>query len=312
MTDTVSTVKAKGAKRATLALLLAIGALGVSGYMYYQGTKAHAHTVYQLASLDNATQTNNTQLQQNITEINRQIDLLKGKVDSFNTSKFSANNYQINTLIGLATQSLIAYHDINSAIKLLNYAQSVIDANNSPIYTELKVAITTDVDRLKQMPILDKVVIATKLNNIIINADKLALIINNDKDAQPIPDGAPDSKWIRFLDDIKTRILGLVQISSIDGSNALNLLPQNRVIIHQNLKLDILNARMALLQSDENNWQYSLNSARQSLVAYFVNSADMSGVLDEITKLQQINVSYSEVGIEQTLKALNKLNNLEK
>jgi uroporphyrin-3 C-methyltransferase len=312
MTDAVDRVKVKGTKRATLALLLAIGALGASGYMYYQGTKAHAHTVYQLASLDGAVTNGGAQSQQNFTEINRQLDLLKGKVDSLNNSKFSANNYQINTLIGLATGSLIAYHDINSAIKLLNYAQSVIDANNSPVYTELKVAITTDVDQLKRMPVLDKVVIATRLNNIVTSTDKLDLIVNNDKGMQVVSESSSDSKWIRFLDDIKTRLLGLVQISSFDSNNALNLLPQNRVIIHQNLKLDILNARMALLQGDENNWQYSLNSAKQSLTAYFVNSADMNNVMDEIIKLQQIKVSYSDVGIEQTLQALNKLNNLEK
>ncbi len=312
MTDTVNKVKVKGTKRATFALVLAIGALGASGYIYYQGTKAHAHTVYQLASLDGALTNGSTQSQQNFTAINQQLDVLKSKVDGLNNSKFSANNYQINTLVGLATQILIAYHDINSAIKLLNYAQSVIDANSSPVYTELKVAITTDIDRLKQMPILDKVVIATKLNNIIASSDKLALIINNDKDTQVTPKKNLDSKWIRFLDDIKTRILGLVQISSVDSTNALNLLPQNRVIIHQNLKLDILNARMALLQGDENNWQYSLDSAKKSLTAYFVNSADMGSVSDEITNLQQIKVSYSDIGIEQTLRALNKLNNLER
>src|SRR6185437_11701223 len=311
-TDTISTVKIKGTKRATLALLLAMGSLGASGYMYYQGMKVHAHTVYQLASLDNANIANSAQLQQNFAAINSQVDALKTKVDSFKTDKFSANNYQINTLISLAIQSLVAYHDVNSAIKLLGYAQSVIDVNNPAIYTELKVAITTDLDKLKQMPVLDRVVLATKLNNIIANTDKLELIVNNEPTSSVETTDTANPKWIRFLEDIKIRLSDLVQISSANSSGALNLLPQNRAIIHQNLKLDILNARMALLQNDEANWQYSLNAAKQSLTAYFTNSANMSGIMDEISKLQQLDVSYGDVGIPDTLKALNKLNNIEK
>ncbi|HLX53080.1 MAG TPA: uroporphyrinogen-III C-methyltransferase [Aquella sp.] len=312
MTDTINTVKVKGTKRATLALLLAFGALGASGYMYYQGMKAHAHTVYQLAALDNANIANSTQLQQNLVAINSQLDALKTKVDSFKTDKFSANNYQINTLISLAIQSLVAYHDVNSAIKLLGYVQSVIDVNNSAIYTELKVAITTDLDRLKQMPVVDRVVIATKLNNIIVGTDKLELIVNNEPTSSVEISDTANSKWNRFLEDIKTRLTGLVQISSANSNSALNLLPQNRAIIHQNLKLDILNARMALLQNDEANWQYSLNAAKQSLTTYFTSSAGMNSVMDEIGKLQQLDISYGDVGIPETLKALNKLNNLEK
>lgn len=313
MTDNTSIpVKIKGRKRATFALLLSFSALGLSGYLYYMGVKAHAHTSYQLVSLDNAVVANSKILQQNFAVANNQIDALKNKVDSFSTSKFSANNYQINTLISLATQSLVAYHDVNAAIKLLSYAQSVIDVNNQAIYTELKVAITTDLDRLKQLPVIDRVVIATKLNNIITSTDTLDLIINNESAASVTTSNYTDSKWTRFLNEIKIRLFGLVQITNANNNNALNLLPQNSVIIHQNIKLDILNARMALLQNDEVNWEYSLSRARQGISSYFINNTTMNNVMDEIAKLQQLNISYNDVGIEQTLKALNQLNNLEK
>ncbi|MCE3268319.1 MAG: hypothetical protein K0R49_571 [Burkholderiales bacterium] len=250
--ETLTPIKVKGKKRATFAVLLSFIALGSSGYIYYHDIKAHASTTYRISALDNTSATNNAQVQQDIVSINQQISALKSKVESFNTDKFSATTYQLNALISLVTQSLVAYHDVNGAIKLLTYTQGVINANNSPIYTDLK------------------------------------------------------------LNEIRTRLFGLVQISNANNNDALNLLPQNSVIIHQNVKLDILNARMALLQNDEANWQYSLNQAKQGLTAYFINSITMNNVIKEIDQLLQLNIAYNEIGIETTLKALNKLNNLEK
>jgi uroporphyrin-III C-methyltransferase len=311
MTDTIDTVKVKGRKRATLALLLSLGTLGASVYIYYQSLKVHAHTFYQLQSLDSATLDNAEHVQQMAATLNKQINILNGKIEAISSNKLSANNYQINTLVSLANQNLVAYHDVNSAIKLLNYALDVTQASNEAIYTELKVALTTDIDRLKQLPVLDRVVIATKLNNIILSADQLELIITDKPAANTDKaENISNPKWKVFLSNIRDKISGLVQVSSANKNDALNLLPQNTVIIHQNVKLDILNARMALLQNDEANWQYSLNAAKQSLSSYFINSANMKNTLNEIEQLRQLNISYSDVDIEKTLKALNKLNNL--
>jgi uroporphyrin-3 C-methyltransferase len=310
--ETLTPIKVKGKKRATFAVLLSFIALGSSGYIYYHDIKAHASTTYRISALDNTSATNNAQVQQDIVSINQQISALKSKVESFNTDKFSATTYQLNALISLVTQSLVAYHDVNGAIKLLTYTQGVINANNSPIYTDLKAAVTTDLDKLKQMPVIDRVVIATKLNNIVTSTDNLDLIVNNESSVPFTVSKADKPIWLRFLNEIRTRLFGLVQISNANNNDALNLLPQNSVIIHQNVKLDILNARMALLQNDEANWQYSLNQAKQGLTAYFINSITMNNVIKEIDQLLQLNIAYNEIGIETTLKALNKLNNLEK
>lgn len=310
MTDTLNTVKVKGRKRATLALLVSLATLGTSGYLYYQGIKVHTQTVYQIQSLDSTEAANSLQLQNALENFDKQMNALNEKVDAIGSNRFSANNYQINTLVSLANQSLVAYHDVNAAIKLLNYALNIAQSNNDAVYTELKAALTTDIDKLKQLPALDRVIIATKLNNIIANTDNLQLIVTSEPIASIAADNESNSAWQMFLSNIKTKLFNLVQISGASKSDALNLLPQNEVIIHQNVKLDILNARMALLQNDEANWRYSLNAAKQSLAAYFTDNANMKDTLDKLDQLQQLDISYSEAGIEETLRALNNLNNM--
>lgn len=315
MTDDNSTiyqpVKPRGRKLAILALLLSMVSLGLIGYLYYANIKIQAQTRQQLQILYSTTDTNNRQLHADIAVATQQIETLRAKIDGITTDKFSANNYQINTLVSLANQSLVAFHDADAAIKLLTYAQNIVAANNDPLYTELKVAITTDLAGLKQLLALDKVVIATRLNNIITNVDKLAVIANNDlRPSVAITTHDTLPTWRKFLANVKTQLLALVQISIPDRNNAIVLLPQHEVIIHQNVKLDILNARIALLQNDQLNWQYSLNAARQSLATYFIENPNMKNIMEEISELQQLDISYGDSGIQQTLKVLNKLNNL--
>jgi uroporphyrin-3 C-methyltransferase len=310
MTDTIGTVKVKGRKRSTFALILSIVTLGAAGYLYYQGIKLHAQTVYQLQSLDNASASNSLELARGLTAVNNQISQIQNKITAISSDKFSANNYQLNNLISLANQSLIVYHDVNSAIKLLGYAQNILQSDNNAQYTELKVAITTDLDNLKQLPVIDRVIIATKLNNIIDNTDHLELIVNNVPIVNQASIDTKQAKWKLFLSNIKSKLFGLVQVSNANKNDVLNLLPQNQAIIHQNIKLDILNARMALLQNDEANWQYSLNAAKQSLAVYFIDNVKMQNTLNQLDELEKINISYEDTGIDGTLKALNKLNNL--
>ena len=73
----------------------------------------------------------------------------------------------------------------------------------------------------------------------------------------------------------------------------------------------MFNARIALLGHDERSWRFNLQNASAYLSTYF---SDYDGFFDVSTKLKEllkINVAMSDINIDNTLKALNKLKALE-
>lgn len=313
MTDKISEthIKSRGSKIATFALLFSCISLASSGYLYYLGLQAHTNTVYQLQSLNYNNQNILNQNQQLLSSTQHEIDTLKDKVNNLSNNKFNVIVYQINTLVNLANQSLIVYHDIAATIKLLDYTQNILSENNNAAFTDLKLALNAGLSQLQQLPVVDKPMISGRLNGILDSIEHLELIaVPQSSLPDPSENSSDLSKWQEFLLNVKLKLFGLVQVSHTNTSNALNLLPQHEVIVHQNIKLDMLNARMALLQNDEVSWQYNLNDASQILSNYFTNNTKVQQVISEIGQLKQLDISTGTVNLDQTIKALNKLNSL--
>lgn len=313
VTDQCKTLK--GAKRATLALFFALCASIGCSYLYYVGIKWQAQTTYQLQMLRRMAQINADSTQNFTQRFEQELGNTQLQINKINSNKSNLITYQLNELLSLANQSLVVYNDVPAAIKLLTYAKGILENNNNALYTELKLAVITDLEKLNQLQIFDRTMVAVQLDNIVNQIDLLPLnatttqVISKNETQQLSSSTSPT--WKRFLLSIKDRLFGLVEITSTIDAPNLNLLPQHDVIIRQNLKLDILNARMSLLQNDNKNWKYSLNMARDTLKKYFSN-ANTSSMISTINKLSNLDIGFNDFEISQTLQALNKLNNLSK
>ena len=306
-------IKYRGGKRATLALVLALAAFGGVGYLYYIGIKIHTDTVYQLQSQSQIFQNYITTNDAAIKDLNQSISELSNKVESANTdsSKVNPTNYQLNELISLANQSILIYHDIKTTIKLLNYVKNLIEGNNNAIYVELKVAVVSDLTKLERQTPIDYALTSVKLNDIINQIDKLTPLMHGEKIGDKSTNNiSHTSKWQEFLHNLQVKLQSLVQISRYTTNERLELLPEQEFLLRQGMKLDVLNARIALLQNDGKNWQYSLNNAKAKLNKYFVVDSKLQLVINQINELETLDINMVDINIDGTLKALNKLNNL--
>jgi uncharacterized protein HemX len=321
MTESTSTarvvsakeVKYRGGKLAALAFILALAASGGVGYLYYNSINIHTDTVYQLQSQNRIYQNYMATNDAAIKDLNESIDGLKNKIESANTSngKVNLTNYQVNELVSLANQSLLIYHDLKTTLKILNYVKNLIQGNNDATYVELKVALVDDIAKLERLTPIDYTIISAKLNNIINQIDTLKPVIHGDKVATAAVNNVlKPNKWQEFLNNIKTKLFGLVQLSTYTNDQRLELLPEQNFLLTQNLKLDILNARIALLQNDGKNWQYSLNAAKVKLSNYYILDSSLQQILSQISELVALEITISDANIDNVLKALTKLNNL--
>ena len=286
-----------------LALMLSIVAVGMSGYLYYCGTVLkhrtdtslnELNTRYALLMFKQDEQT--IQMHKEITDLTTRVNNLSPKQNLI---------YQINEFINLANQLLLIYHDNNTAIRLLNYAEDALGANTDAIFTELKLAISTDVAKLTQLPIIDTVQLSGELDGLAASIDKLSLGYNDTAIKVAPVEG---SKWQKFVHNVTHSLLGLVSITQVDAPMVLT--PNTEIFIKESLKFDLLNAKMALLNRDEGAWKYSLQDAQSNLNKYFIAYVGVGQINTQLTQLLEVHLDAHDANIDATLHALQKINTL--
>lgn len=279
-----------------LAYLWFYGPFGVQKQQQYNRYLASAIT-----SLSNG----NKQLGQQITSLQQQQESLVMQINGIRPDHTALVISQLNSLIGGANQSLIIYHDTAGAIKLLDYALGVLTmTGTNPVFDQLKINLSTDLDHLKALRSLDNVVIGSKLDNLYQLSDRLSVVIvAKPYREKPVSDGT----WGRFITNFKNTILGVVKVETAN-SDAANLLPQSEELLRQHLQLDILTAKQAFLSRNPTLWQQSIKDAQSVATKYFVNDQFKIEVIQILAELQAIDLAATDVNLDATMQALMKVN----
>ncbi|MCE2706714.1 MAG: uroporphyrinogen-III C-methyltransferase [Proteobacteria bacterium] len=311
----IENIKYKNSGMGFLALLISISALSASGYLYYRDMEINKELTFKVSSLT-AEAINQAKLsKETLLKLQLQTDSLQVQVSKLDKNSSNFNLLQLNELISMANQSLLVYNDVKSAIKILNYAMGVLNTDNNASYVEIKVNLSNDIEKLNQIQYLDMVFLASKLNIIQSQIVTLALMPELDETQRgnaiklnTLVD--PDaSNWQKFMHNFKRTFASLVTISSSDQSQTLQLLPEKEIIVRQNIKLDLLNARIALLDRDYPLWKFNLANIRNNLESYFVKNALTASIINNVNILLQTDISNKAANIDDTLKSLTKLNN---
>lgn len=303
------TVKRKGGFLAFIAFLFSVGALGASGYLYYEGMQYKKSANVELQQYI-------TQMTQNIESNNQQISSLQNnlndtikRVDNL-TPDNNRNLVNLsNELIGLANEGLILYNDVATAVRLLQNTQLVLNATNDPIFDNLKYAINHDLSILTNLPTIDRVAIGGQL-------DSLMTQINAIKQSKPTIDSKTTdsnvamSNWDKFVANVKNTFSGLVNVSKSGGKSNQVLMPTEETAVMDSIRINLLSARVSLLQHDQQNWGYSLSNVKSLVDAYYSNLSGSDNVEQQIDKLIATPISNQNVNIDSTLKELSKLNSL--
>lgn len=315
MTDTVSTatptkVKKSGSGLAFLALLMSLGALGSSGYLYYTDMMYKQSNINAISRISAAYKAQDVANSQAIQNLQKNIDQLNSKVSDLAPTKGGNVLFQVNELISLANQGLVVYNDIPSTLRLLDYAKQMLDANNDAMYTGLKYALATDVARLTQLPTIDKVMLSGQLDGLASQISNLK--IEKVTSSQIVAsNNTEQSSWSKFIANIKSSLSGLVTISKSSDADGVVLLPQQHSLAQESIRVDFLSARMALLQHDQASWNYSLSNAKTAVNIYFSGYQGIDKIQAQLAELLNVNVSNPQANIDATLTQLIKINNLK-
>ena len=207
----------------------------------------------------------------------------------------------------LAQQQLQLAGNVKAALIGLEAADTRLAQLGKPQFAGLRKAIVQDMERLKLMPAADIDGVNARLEALIQAVDEL----KSEADAEPLAPVAPPPRT-GALDtlgalslDAWNEIKGMLRIRRLDHPEMPLLTPAQNYFLHQNLKLRLLSARIAMLQRDEGAFRADLGAAQSWSQRYF-NPRD-PGTLAFLTSLDELlkaPLALKDTHIKASLKAV--------
>ena len=219
--------------------------------------------------------------------------------------------------ITLAAQQLQLAGNVQGAVLALRAADARLAASNRPQFISLRKVLLRDLDRLQAQPVVDYPGINLRLDSVITAIDSLPLVVDGrPRDTTEHPEMAPWSLdalmtrdfWSGLGREIWGEIRALVRIQRFDRAEPVLLAPGQIFFLRENLKLRLLNARLALLMRDQWTFRNELMQAQAWLERHFDTEA--SAVRTAQTTLAQLLVSDVAPEIPTLNASLSALNAL--
>jgi uroporphyrin-3 C-methyltransferase/uroporphyrinogen III methyltransferase/synthase len=228
---------------------------------------------------------------------------------------------EIEQVLSTASQQLQLAGNVQGALIALANADRSLSRSDKPQFITIRRAITRDIDKLKALPQVDQAGIALRLDNVIGQIDNLPLL-SDEKPAEPsaprrIKPPAPAAAlsvsqrmmdtWRNWSHEMWDDIRQLIRVRTVDRPEALMLSPSESYFVRENLKLRLLNARLALLSRNEGTFRDDLNSAQQMVTRYFDTKARSTQAAQGL--LRQVQANNVTIEVPDLSESLNAVRN---
>jgi uroporphyrin-3 C-methyltransferase/uroporphyrinogen III methyltransferase/synthase len=239
---------------------------------------------------------------------------------------------EIEQVLSTASQQLQLAGNVPGALIALQNADRSLSRSDKPQFITIRRAIAKDTEKLKALPSVDSVGVALRLDSAIAQIDTLPML----SDEKPTLPAAPEKKvkpkavavkggkpvvveqtspWLLALQDgwngwsteMWTDVRQLIRVRSVETPDALMLSPTQSYFLRENLKLRLLNARMALLSRNEAAFRADLIAAQEALVKYFDTRAKNTQTVQAL--LRQVQSSNLAIDMPTLSDSLNAVRN---
>jgi uroporphyrin-3 C-methyltransferase len=218
---------------------------------------------------------------------------------------------EIEQVLAIAQQQLQLSGNVRAALLALQLAESRLTRADRPQFLPVRRALTRDIDRLKSLPALDVPGLSLTIDRLIASVDALPLAFD-ERVERPAPanaakaaPGAEENFFARLGGEVWKELRQLVVVRKIEAPEPPLLLPQQAWFLRENLKLRLLNARLALLTRDEAGYREDLRVAQGWIQRYFDARAKLSlAALAQMRQLSAASISFEPPSIVDSLEAV--------
>ncbi|PKO35064.1 MAG: hypothetical protein CVU34_01765 [Betaproteobacteria bacterium HGW-Betaproteobacteria-7] len=224
-----------------------------------------------------------------LAEFENQGEALQSLYDEMARGREEATLLEVEQAITLAAQQLQLAGNVAVAALALQTADSRLARLDRPVYLPLRTALAKDMARLNSLPFVDVPGLSLRLEEVIIAVDKFPLGAHG-RPAEMAPTPAEPLVggpwWQQAAREIWQEVKSLVRIQRFDQADQPLLAPGQSFFLRENLKLRLLNARLALLARDYGTFRNELKTAQDWLKRYF--ASDDKAVKAAQLSLQQL------------------------
>ena len=239
---------------------------------------------------------------------------------------------EIEQVLSTASQQLQLAGNVQGALIALQNADRSLARSDKPQFITIRRAIAKDTEKLKALPSLDLIGVALRIDNVIAQVDTLPMLADekpvlpapvrprradppkNAKGSAAVVPAAPDDTslwgrtrltWQAWTNEMWTDLRQLIRVRQVNTPEALMLSPEQAYFMRENLKLRLLNARLALMSRNEVAFRTDLVAAQDALAKYFDSrAASTQSAQALLRQVQANNVAIEMPSLADSLNAV--------
>jgi uroporphyrin-III C-methyltransferase len=221
----------------------------------------------------------------------------------------------VDAALRVALQQTAITGSAEPLVLTLRQADERLARYNQPRLERVRRALAADLERTRAAGVADLGVLTFRLDEVIRQVDSLPLVSEPERVAKgaatgghktsPVPAAgqaasSPASspwltRWSFFTGHVWQEAKSLIRVSRIDHPESMLLAPEQAFFLRENLKLRLLNARLALLSRQFDSAQSDLRDSQAALDRHFDRSSKRVAAASEL--LRQVAAQARQVGV---------------
>jgi uroporphyrin-III C-methyltransferase len=260
-------------------------------------------------------------LEARVAEATLQRSQLEELIQSLSRSRDENVLADLESSIRVALQQTAITGSAEPLVIALKQAEERLARQNQPRLQGVRRAIVQDLERVRAAGAVDVSTLAIRLDEAVRLVDELPLLSMPERRAAPrqgaraaaasepaatsqsAEPAQSDASWLAIVrthsQALGTRVWdevrGLIRITPIDQPEAMLIAPEQAYFLRENLKLRLLNARLALLSRQFDTVQSDLRDAQSALERYFDRNSRR--VINAIDLVHQVSVQARQVSV---------------
>jgi len=240
-------------------------------------------------------------LEARVAETSMQRGQLEDLIQSMARSRDENVLADLDAAIRVALQQAAITGSAEPLVLTLKQADERLARYNQPRLERVRRAVAQDLERTRSAGVTDITVLTIRLDEVIRQIDELPLQAAPERRAAarsdaaaaaPAASGAASAglagglgeRWRAMGAVVWQEVKGLVRVSRIDAPEAMLVAPEQAFFLRENLKLRLLNARLALLSRQFDTAQTDLREAQAVLDRWFDRGARRVGVASDLVR----------------------------
>ena len=197
--------------------------------------------------------------------------------------------------LNLASQQLLLSGNVPVAVNTLENIESRLSRFDQPELLPIKQAVSSDIAALKNRPYLDISGTSLRLDRLETAVAGLPLVLDGTlqpgKNTAQAVDTSAMPWWQAAWEKTLASLQGMVEVRRLNNNDAMLMAPEQTYFVRENLRLRLLDARVALLQHNGEVYQSDLNSAEAAVKQYFdARSPATQSWLKELAELKSLDI----------------------